>query len=728
MNVIGISTYSQDSAASLISNGRLYAAKEEWFTRVKHDPSFPLNSIKFCLEKGGVNIDDIDIISYYERPLLEIERQLASIIETFPSSYKLFMEFVPEWVRKKLAIAGTIRKKLNYKGHIQYIPHHIAHAASAFFSSTFDTAAILVIDGAREWATVSYGKGNSTGINILDQIKFPHSPGLLYSAVTEHLGFSAGRDESKVMELSLYGKPVFMDKFEKLIKLKEDGSFTLDMQYFNLPGSLRLTTSKFVDLMGRRRTLNEEISEKHMNFASSLQDTIEKIIFAILNKIHSETGEINLCLAGGTFLNTELISKISKNTPFMAVYVPDAPGNDGAAIGASMYAYDAIKGNEGIKINNDSVTGPYFDNKYIKDFLKSNNIKFEEYKTDELSSKVSKLIFENSIVALVRDKMKFSSFPSGSRCLIANPCNQQMKERLNDLKMRQSFMPVLSVVKEDDSWRAFFSDRPAVFPGSISVREDCIGKIPSALRVDGSVCTRAINENSDPLLYSIAIMVKLGQADGYVSGAIHATGDVLRPAFKIIKTAPGSSTVSSFFIMALPDRSPYSKVRNEIFFADCAVIPSPDAGELADIAISTAASFRSIVKGEDPRVAMLSFSTKGSAKHPDAEKVIEATKILKEKMPELLVDGELQADAALIPGVGEKKCPGSVVAGKANILVFPDLNSGNIAYKLVQRLAGAAAIGPVVQGLNKPVNDLSRGCSVQDIIDTVAVTACQAGN
>jgi len=230
---------------------------------------------------------------------------------------------------------------------------------------------------------------------------------------------------------------------------------------------------------------------------------------------------------------------------------------------------------------------------------------------------------------------------------------------------------------------------------------------------------------SDPLCFA-AMMVKLGQADGYVSGANHSTGDVLRPALQIIKTAPGCKTVSSFFIMVLPDSSPYSKTQKELFFADCAVVPAPSAEQLADIAVSTAASYESLVKGGEPRIAMLSFSTKGSAEHPDAEKVIQATGILKEKAPGLLADGELQADAALVPGVGEKKCHGSVVAGKANILVFPDLDSGNIAYKLVQRLAGAMAIGPIVQGLDKPVNDLSRGCSVQDIVDTVAVTACQS--
>lgn len=226
----------------------------------------------------------------------------------------------------------------------------------------------------------------------------------------------------------------------------------------------------------------------------------------------------------------------------------------------------------------------------------------------------------------------------------------------------------------------------------------------------------------DPIFYS-AMSVRLDEADGYVSGAVHSTGDVLRAAIQVIGCKEGTKTISSNFIMILPEGSPFG-VDGVLMYADCGVVPNPNAEQLSDIAISTADSFRKLV-GAEPCIGMLSFSTKGSAKHEDIDKVIEATKLVKEKAPELQIDGELQVDAALVESVGKSKAPGSPVAGKANVLIFPDLDAGNIAYKLTQRLANAVALGPLVQGTAKPINDLSRGCSFEDIVDVICITACQ---
>ena len=263
-----------------------------------------------------------------------------------------------------------------------------------------------------------------------------------------------------------------------------------------------------------------------------------------------------------------------------------------------------------------------------------------------------------------------------------------------------------------------------VNPATSADREEFVNTFYEMRKAKGMTEEKAAKMIADPMYYA-AMMVKLDKADGYVSGAVHSTADTVRPALQIIKTAKGINTVSAFFIMILPESSPYHKINDVLLYADSGLVPDPTVEQLADIAITTAASYKALMPNRTPNIAFLSFSTKGSASHALVDKTVAACKLTQERAPELNIDGELQADAALISAIGERKAPGSKVAGKANILIFPDLQAGNIAYKLTERLAGATAIGPVLQGIAKPVNDLSRGCKWEDIVDTIALTACQ---
>ncbi len=345
MNILGISCFYHDSAAALVTDGvPVAAAQEERFTGHKHDADFPVNAINFCLEKSGLTTDDIDAVFFYDKPFLKFDRILNGYLQTVPMSYRAFRTAVPVWLRQKLWTPHIIRSKLNYHGDIYFIEHHLSHAAGSYYSSPFDKAALLTIDGVGEWATASIGRADDNDINIIKTMNYPHSVGLLYSAFTYFLGFRVNSSEYKVMGLAPYGRPVHADLIEKeIVKIFDDGSIHLNLKYFEFHRGLTMTSRRFERLFGRpRREAGQEITQSDKDVAASIQAVTEKIIFAMARHTKEVTGLDNLCMAGGVALNCTAVGKLLKSGLFERIHIQPASSDSGGAVGAALYGHYAL--------------------------------------------------------------------------------------------------------------------------------------------------------------------------------------------------------------------------------------------------------------------------------------------------------------------------------------------------------------------------------------------------
>jgi len=339
MYILGISAFYHDSAAALIKDGVVIAAaEEERFTRVKHSFQFPFGAIEFCLKQAGITIDEIDHVAYYEKTLLRFERVLDMFIKAYPFTYKPFVRGIPEWINEKIKVEQKIKKQLKFKKNIFYIPHHLSHASASYYTSGFKKAAILTIDGIGEYQTTGLWIGNENKVRPLGHINFPDSIGLLYSTFTAFLGFRVNEDEYKVMGLAAYGTPKYKNEIYKLIDVKEDGSFKLDLSYFKFREEFRMWSNKFEKVFGKRRKHTEKVTNRHQDIAASIQAVTEEIYFKMLNHLYTITNVQNLCLGGGVALNALANGKIFENTPFKNVYVIGPAGDGGNAMGAALFA------------------------------------------------------------------------------------------------------------------------------------------------------------------------------------------------------------------------------------------------------------------------------------------------------------------------------------------------------------------------------------------------------
>ncbi|HLD41591.1 MAG TPA: carbamoyltransferase N-terminal domain-containing protein, partial [archaeon] len=351
MYILGISCYYHDASAALLKDGKIVAAaEEERFTRKKHDTSFPINAVKYCLKSQKIAIDDVEYIGFYEKPFLKFERLLSQYIDTFPWSYKVFLSSMPSWINEKLRVVSKIRKELKYKGDVLFVDHHMAHAASSFLPSPFEKAAILTADGVGEWTTTAYGLGEGNEITLMKEIKFPHSIGLLYSTITAYLGFSVNNSEYKVMGLASYGDMnpetnPFYKKMKKVIDIKYDGSFRLDLSYFRYVYTDRMPSDKLCRLLGGPvRKPKDTLTQKHKDIAAALQIITEEALTKILNHLHKETKCDVLVMAGGVALNSVYNGRILRNTPFKKIWIQPAAGDGGTSLGVACYIYNTLLG------------------------------------------------------------------------------------------------------------------------------------------------------------------------------------------------------------------------------------------------------------------------------------------------------------------------------------------------------------------------------------------------
>ncbi|MBI4125608.1 MAG: carbamoyltransferase [Deltaproteobacteria bacterium] len=534
MNILGISAFYHDSAACLVRDGEIVcAAQEERFTRKKHDAAFPKNAAAWCLRDAGAKIQDIDIIAFYDKPWLKFERILQTYLTFAPRGITSFMKAIPLWLKEKLWMKEAIRKELEgFEGKILFPEHHESHAASAFYPSPYPEAAFLTIDGVGEWATASYGVGRGNQIKILEEIHFPHSLGLLYTAFTYYLGFKVNSGEYKVMGLAPYGEPRYKDLiFKELVDLKEDGSFQLHLKYFDYCVGLKMINKKFGQLFGLpARRPETKLTQQHMDIARSVQEVTEEIVLKMGRHIHRKTGLKKLCMAGGVALNCVANGRLLREGPFEDIWIQPAAGDAGGALGAALLAWHQYlqrerTADEKNDAQRGSLLGPAFTREQIRDYLEANQIPFRELSEEELPQKVSGLIAEEKVIGWFQGRMEFGPRALGARSILGDSRSSKMQSVMNlKIKFRESFRPFAPSVLREKVNDYFEMDKESPYMLLVAPVREAIRRpmtpeqsklfgieklnvvrstIPAVTHVDYSARVQTVDGNSHPLYYQL---------------------------------------------------------------------------------------------------------------------------------------------------------------------------------------------------------------------------------
>ena len=541
MYILGISAFYHDSAACLLKDGEIIAAaQEERFTRKKHDARFPTNAIIYCLKEAKINSSEISNVIFYEKPFLKFERLLETYLAFAPKGFISFAMAMPLWIKEKLfqksilikELKATLGEKENWKEKLLFSEHHLSHAASAFYPSPFERAAVLTLDGVGEWTTTSIAVGNGNNLKILKEIHFPHSLGLLYSSFTYYTGFKVNSGEYKVMGLAPYGEPKYAELiYEKLVKVDDDGSFQLDMSYFNFATGLTMTNKRFNDLFGGPpRTSESELTQREMDLAASIQKVTEDIVIKLAKGIAKETNEKNLCLAGGVALNCVVNGILLREKIFENIWIQPAAGDAGGSLGASLSAWFMHYKNERIVSKNGDLMkgaylGPSFKNDQIEIELKKCGALYKKMTHIDLIEEAASLLSNQKAVGWMQGRMEFGPRALGGRSIIADPRSSVMQKQLNlKVKYRESFRPFApSILIEDLSeWFEMNNESPYMLivadliknkRKEMSIKEEALfgidklniprSEVPAITHVDYSARVQTVNKNTNPLYHEL---------------------------------------------------------------------------------------------------------------------------------------------------------------------------------------------------------------------------------
>ena len=547
MHILGVSCYYHDAAAALLRDGQLVAAaEEERFSRVKHDFAFPANAIRYCLQEAGISGSDLDYVVFFEKPFRKLDRILASVLQSYPQSWKVFRESMVGWMLDKLWVAGTLQAELGIsRDKILFSDHHLSHAASAFFCSPFEEAAILCVDGVGEWPTVGCGVGRDREIRFSRQMEFPHSLGLLYSAFTAFLGFEVNEGEYKVMGMAPYGTPRYVDKVWKVVRQNDDGSFSLDMSYFCFHHSTtRMFNQRFIDLFGEPRPANlpfftaatgypryfgerpsdfieqSRVNEHYADIAASIQRVTEDLLIGMAKSLQKETGLKKLCIGGGVALNSVANTRILREAGFEELYIQPAAGDSGGALGAALLAYHSVLGKpRGFRLEH-AYWGQQYNASEISSFLRGENIPHREAANrDELLNRVTEYLMNGKVVGWFQGRFEWGPRALGNRSILADPRNPAMKDIVNSkIKFREPYRPFAPSVAAESATKFFdlgsaAQQYPARYMLYVTpVHAEHQATLPAITHVDGTARVQTVFQEHNPLYYGL--IERFGQATG----------------------------------------------------------------------------------------------------------------------------------------------------------------------------------------------------------------------